>query len=150
MRILTHNMLKCNVKNCNKDNFPLKIVSDKIETIESEFNKDFVINVLPKLEWDALVQGAKDVCVIISYYIFTFIQKIMNKQVGIQIPDALPEDASENEEFLRNLYSVISDIHILEGKLVCPNCGREFPINQGIPNMVCHFYIKKQNVVHQN
>jgi len=63
MRILTHNMLKCNVKHCNKDNFPLKIVAQETETIESECNLDFVVNVLPKLEWDALVSGAKDVSI---------------------------------------------------------------------------------------
>jgi multifunctional methyltransferase subunit TRM112 len=26
--------------------------------------------------------------------------------------------------------------HIVEGKLVCPNCKREYPIVNGIPNMI--------------
>ena len=24
----------------------------------------------------------------------------------------------------------------MEGKLICPNCGREYPITNGIPNMI--------------
>lgn len=61
MRLLTHNIIKCNVKGCNKNNYPLRIKALLIKKIESEFNKEFVINMIPKLEWAALVQGARDV-----------------------------------------------------------------------------------------
>ena len=29
-------------------------------------------------------------------------------------------------------------VHINEGKLVCPNCGRAYNITEGIPNMLLH------------
>lgn len=58
MRILSHNMLMCNVKGCVSNNFPLIIRATQVENIESPFNPEFVINVLPKLDWPALVKGA--------------------------------------------------------------------------------------------
>lgn len=61
MRLLTHNITKCNVKGCNKNNYPLRIKAENVQKIESEFNGDFVVNMIPKIEWDALVQGARDV-----------------------------------------------------------------------------------------
>ena len=27
-------------------------------------------------------------------------------------------------------------LHVVEGKLVCQHCGREYPIKDGIPNML--------------
>jgi multifunctional methyltransferase subunit TRM112 len=49
----------------------------------------------------------------------------------------------ESEEFLRRLHRIILDVktivtqtHIIEGRLICPNCTREYPIVNGIPNMI--------------
>lgn len=54
MRLITHNMLQCHVKNCNTNNFPLRFEDAQVELIEAEFNPDFMANVLNKLDWDAL------------------------------------------------------------------------------------------------
>jgi multifunctional methyltransferase subunit TRM112 len=51
----------CNVKGCKTNNFPLRIKALHVEKIESEFKIDFIRHILPKLDWAALVQGAKDV-----------------------------------------------------------------------------------------
>jgi uncharacterized protein YbaR (Trm112 family) len=59
-------------------------------------------------------------------------------QLNIQIPETMPDNAASDEEFLRNLHHVLCDIHVQEGALCCPGCAREFPITQGIPNMVRH------------
>ena len=32
--------------------------------------------------------------------------------------------------------SHVFQVEVIEGKLVCPESGREFPINNGIPNML--------------
>jgi len=61
MRVLTHNMLMCNVKGCISNNFPLIIRATQVENVPSNFNREFVLNVIPKLDWPALVKGAKDV-----------------------------------------------------------------------------------------
>ena len=61
MKLLTHNMLMCNRKGCTIEHFPMKIEPTKLAVHESEFNPDFILNVLPKIDWNALVSGAKDV-----------------------------------------------------------------------------------------
>lgn len=54
MRIITHNMLQCHVKNCNSNNFPLQLKDVQLEMIEAEYSPEFLANILPKLDWEAL------------------------------------------------------------------------------------------------
>ena len=61
MRLITHNMLMCNVKGCKQNNFPLHIKAAKVEKLESEFKPDFIKHIIPKLDWKALVIAAKEV-----------------------------------------------------------------------------------------
>jgi multifunctional methyltransferase subunit TRM112 len=107
-------MLMCNVKNCKTNNFPLKIKATQVERVESEFRPEFIKHMLNKIDWTALVSAAKD--------------------VGITIPDTLPEN--RDEEFLKNVHHVLLDIHVKEGEMTCPHCNRSYPISQGIPNML--------------
>ncbi len=60
MRLLAANMLVCIVKGC-QNNFPLQIVPTRVEQEESEANVDFVLHMLPRIEYPALVQMAKEV-----------------------------------------------------------------------------------------
>jgi hypothetical protein len=64
MRLLSHNLLMCNVKNCNKNNYPLKIVVDKSQIIEKEFNKEFVLRLIPKIDWSALYKTVVSVRIV--------------------------------------------------------------------------------------
>jgi hypothetical protein len=61
MRLLTHNMLMCNVKGCHTNNFPLKIVATSVQTQDAEFNPDFLKHMIPKLDWNGIISAAKDV-----------------------------------------------------------------------------------------
>lgn len=54
-------MLMCNVKGCVSNNYPLIIEATQVENVESPFVEQFVINVLPKIDWPALVKGAANV-----------------------------------------------------------------------------------------
>lgn len=54
MRLLAHNLLMCNVKTCDKNNYPLIIIVTKSQIIESEFKKEALIKLIPKLDWPAL------------------------------------------------------------------------------------------------
>lgn len=82
MRILTHNFLKCHVRGCEKDNFPLKI-SDAVTTeVETDFSPEFVANIMCKLDWEALHSTASDLS--IDY-----------------LPEKKPENPNEDEEFLK-------------------------------------------------
>ena len=76
-----------------------------------------MLNVIPKLDWNALVK--------------------VSKSLGINtLPVAKPEDYETNEEVQEALHSILLDIHINDGELICEHCGRSYPINNGIPNML--------------
>jgi multifunctional methyltransferase subunit TRM112 len=61
VRLITHNLLACHAKNCTSNNFPLALQDVQIELREAEFNQDFLRGFLPKIEWVALVDAARQV-----------------------------------------------------------------------------------------
>ena len=61
VRLITHNLLACHAKNCNSNNFPLKLQNVQVEVKGAEMNVDFLKGFLPNLEWNALVQTAAEV-----------------------------------------------------------------------------------------
>ena len=125
MRLLTHNMLRCNVKGV-RDGFPLTIEVDQeensVERTEADFNAEFLVRILPKLSWPALLKGARE--------------------LGIQEVEQLPESvteaqaAGEDEAFLKNLHTVLLEVRLIKGALICPETGRRFPVTNSIPNML--------------
>lgn len=54
----------CNVKNCDKNNYPLKIIVDKSQIVEKEFNKEFALRLIPKIDWSALYKTVVSVRII--------------------------------------------------------------------------------------
>ena len=52
------------------------------------------------------------------------------------------ESSSKTDEdiqpLLNDLYHVLFNVHVEEGYLICPDTQRQFPISQGIPNMILH------------
>lgn len=61
--------------------------------------------------------------------------QIGSEHVGT-LPDLVPEGYEEDEEFLQQAHKALVELDIIEGFLVCPETGREFPILNGIPNML--------------
>ncbi|KAF9220707.1 Trm112p-domain-containing protein [Gyrodon lividus] len=115
VRLITHNLLACHVKGCTSNNFPLIFQDVQIELQEAEFNTDFVTNILPRLEWGALVDAAK--------------------LVGdTSLPPERPE--MMDDDLLKNIHHVLLEIHVVEGAMICPNCKHSYPISNGIPNML--------------
>jgi multifunctional methyltransferase subunit TRM112 len=43
-----------------------------------------------------------------------------------------------NEDVIKKLHTVLLEIEVLEGELICPETGRSFPIQNGIPNMLAN------------
>jgi len=117
VRLITHNLLACHVRGCTSNNFPLIFTDVIVEQREAEFNPDFLIGFMPKLEWKGLVDTAKS---------------LGDKS----LPDQPPEPQSVTEEFLRALHHVLLEIHVEDGSMVCPNCNHIYPISNGIPNML--------------
>lgn len=57
-----------------------------------------------------------------------------------ELPESIKEDGEGevDEALLKKLHTVMFDIHVVEGELVCPDTGRRFNIKMGIPNMILH------------
>ena len=117
MRILTQNILMCNIKNCIKKEIPLTLIVNKSEIIESEFNADLVKKTLLRMNWKHLVETAK----------------LMGEE---NLPVELKMDLLENMDFLKNLHNILFQFHVVEGSLVCKECKREYVVKNGIPNML--------------
>mmetsp|Transcript_28841 Transcript_28841/g.73121 ORF Transcript_28841/g.73121 Transcript_28841/m.73121 type:complete len:133 (+) Transcript_28841:92-490(+) len=126
MRLLTHNLLQCNKKGV-KSGFPLIIKPTQLLYEESPFDTNFTAAMIPKLEWDALLKA---------------LQWVKEAKEGLppgglpELPAAIPDAYGGDEDFLRKLHTVLFDVHLVEGMLVCPESGREFPVNDRIPNML--------------
>lgn len=57
--------------------------------------------------------------------------------VGIPtLPPSLTVELSEDKAFLKALYHILMNVHLIKGMLTCPVTGREFPVTDGIPNMM--------------
>lgn len=123
MRLLTHNQLICLKPDCGQTKgFPLQIVATKVEKQPSELSTDFLLHILPTVDFKAL-------------------HKAVSTDLGLAgFPEAPPApegklNAEEHGAFLQALHDALLDLHIIEGSLVCPTCKRVYPIQASIPNM---------------
>ncbi|KAL8626006.1 hypothetical protein ACOMHN_012598 [Nucella lapillus] len=118
MKLLTHNMLTSNIIKGVTKGFPLGINASRVEVQEVDFNPEFITRVLPKLDFAALKLAATQV------------------GHGEDVPGELPESVDSCEVTQKALHHVLLQVEVLEGELVCPETGRKFPIENGIPNML--------------
>ncbi|KAF3773173.1 Multifunctional methyltransferase subunit TRM112-like protein [Nymphaea thermarum] len=118
MRLLTHNMLSCNIKGV-VNGFPLQLEVERCTVKEVAFNPDFLRNIFPKIEWKALHDAAS--------------------QMGVtELPERADPSMLDSDDFLRKFHHALLELHLEEGALVCPETGRRFPVTKGIPNMLLH------------
>ncbi|GER37764.1 protein trm112 [Striga asiatica] len=118
MRLLTHNMLSSNIKGVT-NGYPLKIEVEKVVQREVELNPDFLRNMFAKVEWKALVDASRTM----GYS---------------ELPEEAEPTMLDSDDFLRKFHHALLELHLEEGALVCPETGRKFPVNKGIPNMLLH------------
>ncbi|KAL6071032.1 Multifunctional methyltransferase subunit TRM112-like protein [Balamuthia mandrillaris] len=116
MKLLTHNMLQSNMPGVTQP-YPLRLEVSQVEQEENEFNKEFVVHMFPRLNYEVLVQALQQ-----TGYSF--------------LPDSLPENHLENDNFLKLVHQALLNVNVVEGKLICPETGRQYPITKGIPNML--------------
>ena len=120
MKAITHNLLVCNIKKCeeSKKNFPFIIIANKVENKVSNFDINLTKKLFESLDKEALNEFCKDLN--IFKYDFT----------------KLDDNIKKENEFCEYVHKVIDETLIIEGNLKCPNCQREFPIINGIVDMV--------------
>ncbi|CBY12194.1 unnamed protein product [Oikopleura dioica] len=117
MKLLTHNMMQSHVKGISR-RFPLLIKPETVRVVEQEFNPDFVRRMLGRIEYEALQQA------------MTWLG-----HEG-KLPKDCPSEDENNEDILKAIHHALLEVEMVEGKLVCPESGREFPVKNGIPNML--------------
>ena len=120
MKLSTHNLLVCNKNTCinNEKNYPLIIKASKVNTVKSEFDEEKTKLFFDKMNKKALNEGCKDLN--ISKF---DLEKIKEEQM-------------QDKNVLEYLHNILFEVEIEEGNLVCANCGREYMIKRGIPDMV--------------
>lgn len=91
MRLLSHNLLICNIAKCEKNNFPLIIEVEKSIYRSSDFNRENIKKLVKKLDWFALYKTVTD----------------MGEN---NFPKELTPEYLENEENLRKLHRIILDV----------------------------------------
>ena len=96
---------------------PQKLKNQQVETVEADFDPDFLRDMLPRLEWGALAEGAA--------------------ALGCQLQESRPTEKDLNDDaFLKAFHHALLEVCLVEGALVCPETGRKFPVEKGIPNML--------------
>ncbi|KAG3057809.1 hypothetical protein PI124_g23264 [Phytophthora idaei] len=132
MRLLTHNMLVCHVKACADTagreagvrplNFPLRIAPemDGVVVLETQYSKSFMLHIMKSIDYPALCHTTKE---------------LNHPEVPI-LPEQIPADLAEQDELLKLIHRVIFDTNIVEGELICSNCGRSYAITNAVPNML--------------
>ena len=116
MRLLTHNSLRCNRKDATTG-FPLKIHAERVEVRHTPCNRDFIIDLVPTLNWEALRKAALE--------------------IGVDsLPDQCSAELLQDSQFMLALHHVLMDVHVIEGALECEETGQRFPVHNGITNML--------------
>ena len=117
MRLLTHNSLRCARKDVTTG-YPLQIAVESVEVRESPCNREFIADLLSSsLNWPALRAAAI--------------------QLGVDtLPEELDPEIVTDSGFLDAVHHILMDVHVIEGKLICPESGHEFPVRNGIPAMM--------------
>lgn len=118
MKLLTHNMLTSKCMKGVAVGYPLKIQALDVKTAEVDFNPEFLSRIIPKLDWVVLCEAAESIGQLAD------------------LPREVVDDYESNVEFLKKAHRVLLEVDIVNGELVCPETGRKFPINNGIPNML--------------
>lgn len=162
MRVLTHNLLACQARGCinTSANFPLGLQNIQLETQEAPLNAPFLRGLVPKLDWPALVFAARSLgdehlpeqCPADGVLEAEADQVAQSQaQLHASLVASAGEDPDEDALWgeamdpshvsdaspLKALHHVLMEMQIIEGEMVCGNCGHVFRIKNGIPNMVC-------------
>lgn len=123
MKFLTTNFVKCAVKTCDSstDAFPLLFSECQIVQEELEYNPEFIVHMLDRLEWAAVVQVARD---------------LGNESLPAIKPENLDPIMEDDQVVLRDLHTLLVETQIIEGKMTCRSCQHVYFIKNSIPNFL--------------
>ncbi|KAF3940133.1 hypothetical protein ABW19_dt0200212 [Dactylella cylindrospora] len=134
MKLLTANFLSCAVKSCKSNPlaFPLHFRDAELASTTVAYNPLLLTNLLPRLDWAALVTSSKELG-------FTLPESKPSFDTPASSPGREAMDVSygeEEEKALKMLHKVLMETEVMEGKMVCGSCGFEYGIHQGVGNFL--------------
>lgn len=88
---------------------------------EQDFNPEFIVHILERLDWDAVVKVAKD---------------LGNESIPSAKPEGLEPIMEEDRAILNDLHTLLVETQIVEGKMICGNCEHVYHIKNSIPNFL--------------
>jgi multifunctional methyltransferase subunit TRM112 len=106
----------CNLKSCAGLNFPLLLQFNEVAEESTEYNQVLTQKMLRKIDWRAFHQVAEG--------------------LGHTLPEELSEEDQTNEALMQRIHHLLFNVIIVSGGLTCQKCGRVYPIDKGIPNML--------------
>jgi multifunctional methyltransferase subunit TRM112 len=158
MKLLTLNFLTCARKACKQEPaaFPLHPRDADLERVDQELNPEFLINVLPRLDWKAIKSLSEEVCPLLPtsacssqpppLHLCTSrnIDTNRKSQLGLPtLPDSAPEESDlldaetkQPTQTLQDLHALLVETSVADGKLVCGHCGHEYAVKEGIANFL--------------
>lgn len=139
MKLLTTNFLTCAVKTCktSSQSYPLHFRDAQLEQNPTDYNPEFIKNILPRIDWEALSTTAAELGLTAMLPDHNPADDMMVDEEG-----ATEEEKERfknhvvDEEALKKLHTLLMDTGVIEGKLVCGNCGFEYPIKEGVGNFL--------------
>jgi uncharacterized protein YbaR (Trm112 family) len=125
----------------------LIILPNTIVLEEAPFDLELIHRIISKIDYTAL-KGAHSqisaMCLAANIDLptlpDTISPRILNQSETHSVDNNCSNDDYEDADIdaMKNIFRALFEIHIIEGILVCPDTGREFPIKEGIPNMILH------------
>lgn len=139
MKLLTTNFLTCAVKTCksSSQSYPLHFRDAQLEQNPQAFNALFIRNILPRLDWTALTTTANELGLAAMVPEHNPADDMMVDTEGATEEERRRAgEVQIDEEILKKLHTLLIDTGVVEGKLVCGNCGFEYPIKEGVGNFL--------------
>jgi multifunctional methyltransferase subunit TRM112 len=147
MKILTLTFLTCARKACKASptSFPLHPRDAELEIADVALNLLFLRNILPRLEWAALRQvcaelGLRDVaeeCPAPDDLVEgEGAAESAAEEPGEGAMEVEGEGTERPSKLALELHRVLMETCVVEGSLVCGNCGHEYAVKEGIANFL--------------
>ncbi|KAF2429907.1 Trm112p-domain-containing protein [Tothia fuscella] len=145
MKILTLNFLTCARKACKPQatSFPLHPADSTLEIQESDLNIIFLQNILPRLDWPALISITTELGLPGLQAEPPEAEDLVVKEggakaegEGMEVTEKSEESEKEASQLGKDLHRLLIETTIQEGKLMCACCGHEYAIKEGIANFL--------------
>ena len=145
--------------------YPLHFRDAVLERTDIKFDPTFIANMIPRIRWDAFAVNVDELSLGAMMPDRQAIEEVEDSGFGRsalhatkgqeadnkenQEEEEMEVDAehpakeksktmteSEKEEVLLRLHKLLLETGVVEGKLVCRNCGFEYPIKDGVGNFL--------------